>query len=319
MGLQREDCIDMLRTMHTIRFFEQTVDDLFGRGLVHGTMHLSTGQEASAVGSIYALRDDDYILSTHRGHGHCIAKGADINLMMAEFMGKETGYCRGRGGSMHIADMEGRNLGANGVVGGGVPLAVGVGLALQMQGRDEIIMGFFGDGAANQGSFHEALNMAAIWSLPLVYVCENNQYGMSMSTKRAFNIERISQRADGYGMPGVTVDGNDVVEVYEAATEAVARARAGEGPTLLECVTYRWKGHSKSDQELYRTKQEIQAWKERDPIPRFRDLLLAGGVISQEEATFIEETARRIISEALEFAQASPEPSVDTILEGVYA
>ncbi|NIN64134.1 MAG: pyruvate dehydrogenase (acetyl-transferring) E1 component subunit alpha [Anaerolineae bacterium] len=309
----------MLRTMHTIRFFEQTVDDLFGRGLVHGTMHLSTGQEASAVGSIYALRDDDYILSTHRGHGHCIAKGADINLMMAEFMGKETGYCRGRGGSMHIADMEGRNLGANGVVGGGVPLAVGVGLALQMQGRDEIIMGFFGDGAANQGSFHEALNMAAIWSLPLVYVCENNQYGMSMSTKRAFNIERISQRADGYGMPGVTVDGNDVVEVYEAATEAVARARAGEGPTLLECVTYRWKGHSKSDQELYRTKQEIQAWKERDPIPRFRDLLLAGGVISQEEATFIEETARRIISEALEFAQASPEPSVDTILEGVYA
>jgi pyruvate dehydrogenase E1 component alpha subunit len=305
--------------MHTIRLFEQTVDDLFARGLVHGTMHLSTGQEASAVGSIYALRDDDYILSTHRGHGHCIAKGADINLMMAEFLGKETGCCRGRGGSMHIADMEGRNLGANGVVGGGIPLAVGVGLALQMQGRDEIIMGFFGDGAANQGSFHEALNMAAIWSLPLVYVCENNQYGMSMSTKRALNIERISQRADSYGMPGVTVDGNDVVEVYEAATEAVARARAGEGPTLLECVTYRWKGHSKSDQELYRTKQEIQAWKERDPIPRFRDLLLAGGVISPEEATFIEETARRIIAEALEFAQASPEPSVDTILEGVYA
>jgi len=305
--------------MHTIRFFEQTVDDLFGRGLVHGTMHLSTGQEASAVGSIYALRDDDYILSTHRGHGHCIAKGADINLMMAEFLGKETGCCRGRGGSMHIADMEGRNLGANGVVGGGIPLAVGVGLALQMQARDEIIMGFFGDGAANQGSFHEALNMAAIWSLPLVYVCENNQYGMSMSTKRALNIERISQRADSYGMPGVTVDGNDVVEVYEAATEAVARARAGEGPTLLECVTYRWKGHSKSDQELYRTKQEIQAWKDRDPIPRFRDLLLAGGVISPEEATFIEETARRIVAEALEFAQASPEPSVDTILEGVYA
>jgi pyruvate dehydrogenase E1 component alpha subunit len=319
VGLQRQDCIDMLRTMHIIRLFEQTVDDLFARGIVHGTMHLSTGQEASAVGSIYALRDDDYILSTHRGHGHCIAKGADINLMMAEFLGKETGYCRGRGGSMHIADMEGRNLGANGVVGGGIPLAVGVGLALQMQGRDEIIMGFFGDGAANQGSFHEALNMAAIWSLPLVYVCENNQYGMSMSTKRALNIERISQRADSYGMPGVTVDGNDVVEVYEAATEAVARARAGEGPTLLECVTYRWKGHSKSDQELYRTKQEIQAWKERDPIPRFRDLLLAGGVISQEEATFIEETARRIIAEALEFAQASPEPTVDTILEGVYA
>jgi len=309
----------MLRKMHAIRFFEQTVDDLFARGLVHGTMHLSIGQEASAVGSIYALRDDDYILSTHRGHGHCIAKGADINLMMAEFLGKETGCCHGRGGSMHIADMEGRNLGANGVVGGGIPLAVGVGLALKMQRRDEIVMGFFGDGAANQGSFHEALNMAAIWCLPLVYVCENNQYGMSMSTTRALRIDRIAQRAASYGMPGVTVDGNDVVEVYEAAAEAVERARAGEGPTLLECVTYRWKGHSKSDQELYRTKEEVQEWKEKDPIPRFRDLLVAGGVISSEEATLIEEAARSIIAEAVEFAQASPEPAVDTILEGVYA
>ncbi len=317
--LQREDCIDMLRTMHTIRLFEQAVDDLFARGLVHGTMHLSIGQEACAVGSVYALRPDDYILSTHRGHGHCIAKGADINLMMAEFQGKETGYCRGRGGSMHIADMEGRNLGANGVVGGGIPLAVGVGLALKMQRRDEIVMGFFGDGAANQGSFHEALNMAAIWSLPVVYVCENNQYGMSMSTKRALKIERIAQRAAGYGMPGVTVDGNDVIEVYEAASEAVERARAGGGPTLVECVTYRWKGHSKSDQELYRTKEEVQAWKEKDPIPRFRELLVANGVISSEEATSIEETASRVIAEALEFAQASPEPAVDTILEGVYA
>lgn len=317
--LQREDCIDMLRTMHTIRLFEQAVDDLFARGLVHGTMHLSIGQEACAVGSVYALRPDDYILSTHRGHGHCIAKGADINLMMAEFQGKETGYCRGRGGSMHIADMEGRNLGANGVVGGGIPLAVGVGLALKMQRRDEIVMGFFGDGAANQGSFHEALNMAAIWSLPVVYVCENNQYGMSMSTKRALKIERIAQRAAGYGMPGVTVDGNDVIEVYEAASEAVERARAGGGPTLVECVTYRWKGHSKSDQELYRTKEEVRAWKEKDPIPRFRELLVANGVISSEEATSIEETASRVIAEALEFAQAGPEPAVDTILEGVYA
>lgn len=319
MKLQPDLVIDMLKKMYEIRFFEETVDDLFARGLVHGTMHLSVGQEASAVGSIYALNNEDYILSTHRGHGHCIAKGADINLMMAEFMGKETGYCRGRGGSMHIADMEGRNLGANGVVGGGIPLAVGVGLSLKMRRSGEIVMGFFGDGAANQGCFHEALNMAAIWSLPIVYVCENNQYGMSMSTRRALSIERIAQRADAYGMPGVTVDGNDVLEVYEAARKAVEMARSGEGPILLECVTYRWKGHSKSDQELYRTKEELQAWKKKDPIARFRKLLVSEGVITKEEVATIEEEANRTIAAALEYAQSSPEPDVDTILEGVYA
>lgn len=319
MKLQRELCVDMLRKMYVIRFFEEMVDDLFARGLVHGTMHLSVGQEASAVGSISALDHHDYILSTHRGHGHCIAKGADLNLMMAEFLGKETGYCRGRGGSMHIADMEGRNLGANGVVGGGIPLAVGVGLTLQMRRTDEIVMGFFGDGAANQGSFHEALNMAAIWSLPVVYVCENNQYGMSMSTTRAFKIEHIAQRAASYGMPGVTVDGNDVLAVYDAASEAVSRARVGDGPTLVECLTYRWKGHSKSDQELYRTKEEVKTWKNKDPIRRFRGLLVDEGVINREEDAEIEEAAKRIVDEALEFAQASPEPALDTILEGVYA
>ncbi len=319
MGLERELYVNMLSEMCKIRFFEETVDDLFARGLVHGTMHLSIGQEASAVGSVSALRDEDYILSTHRGHGHCIAKGADMKLVMAEFLGKETGYCRGRGGSMHIADMQGRNLGANGVVGGGIPLAVGVGLSLKMRRRDEIVMGFFGDGAANQGSFHESLNMAAIWTLPVVYVCENNQYGMSMSVNKAFKIENISQRAASYGMPGVTVDGNDVLEVYEAATEAVNRARAGEGPTLLECKTYRWKGHSKSDQERYRTKEEIEAWKKKDPIKRFRETLITEGVISDEEAKQVEEEASQTIAEALEYAIASPEPSVDTILEGVYA
>ncbi len=319
MKLKRDLCVSMLSKMYEIRVFEETVDDLFARGLVHGTMHLSIGQEASAVGSVFALRDEDYILSTHRGHGHCIAKGADIKLMMAEFLGKETGYCRGRGGSMHIADMEGRNLGANGVVGGGIPLAVGVGLSLKMRQTDEIVMGFFGDGAANQGAFHEALNMAAIWTLPVVYVCENNQYGMSMSTNRAFNIERIAQRADGYGMVGITVDGNDVLEVYEAAAKAIDRARSGGGPTLLECVTYRWKGHSKSDQERYRTKDEIEAWKRRDPIKLFRERLVAEGVITDEEAAGLEEQASRTIAEAVEFAKSSAEPDVETILEGVYA
>jgi len=317
--LKRDLCVGMLSKMYEIRLFEETVDDLFARGLIHGTMHLSIGQEASAVGSVFALRDEDYILSTHRGHGHCIAKGADINLMMAEFLGKETGYCRGRGGSMHIADMEGRNLGANGVVGGGIPLAVGVGLSLKMRQTDEIVMGFFGDGAANQGAFHEALNMAAIWTLPVVYVCENNQYGMSMSTNRAFNIERIAQRADGYGMVGITVDGNDVLEVYEAAAKAIDRARSGGGPTLLECVTYRWKGHSKSDQERYRTKDEIEAWKRRDPIKLFRERLVTEGLITDKEAAGVEEQASRTIAEAVEFAMSSAEPDLDTILEGVYA
>ena len=319
MKLDQDLCVSMLGKMYEIRIFEETVDDLFARGLVHGTMHLSIGQEASAVGSVFALRAEDYVLSTHRGHGHCIAKGADINLMMAEFLGKETGYCRGRGGSMHIADMEGRNLGANGVVGGGIPLAVGVGLSLQMRQTDDIVMGFFGDGAANQGAFHEALNMAAIWTLPVVYVCENNQYGMSMSTNRAFKIERIAQRADGYGMVGVTVDGNDVLEVYEAAAKAVDRARSDGGPTLLECVTYRWKGHSKSDQERYRTKDEIEAWKRRDPIKLFRERLVTEGVITDEEAAGVEEQASRTIAEAVEFAKSSAEPDLDTILEGVYA
>jgi len=317
--LERDLCVDMLSTMYKIRFFEETVDDLFARGLVHGTMHLSIGQEASAVGSVFALRAEDYILSTHRGHGHCIAKGADLNLMMAEFQGKETGYCRGRGGSMHIADMQGRNLGANGVVGGGIPLAVGVGLSLQMRATGEVVMCFFGDGAANQGAFHEALNMAAIWCLPVVYICENNQYGMSMSTQRAFNIDRISQRADSYGMAGVTVDGNDVVAVYDAASEGVERARSGGGPTLVECMTYRWKGHSKSDQERYRTKEEIAAWKKKDPIKRFRELLVSKGTLDEQEVARIEEEASRTIAAALEFAKSSPEPDVDTILEGVYA
>jgi len=317
--LERDLCVDMLSTMYKIRFFEETVDDLFARGLVHGTMHLSIGQEASAVGSVFALRPEDYILSTHRGHGHCIAKGADINLMMAEFQGKETGYCRGRGGSMHIADMQGRNLGANGVVGGGIPLAVGVGLSLQMRATGEVVMCFFGDGAANQGAFHEALNMAAIWCLPVVYICENNQYGMSMSTQRALNIDRVSQRADSYGIAGLTVDGNDVIAVYEAASEAVERARTGGGPTLVECMTYRWKGHSKSDQELYRTKEEIAAWKKKDPIKRFRELLVSEETIDEEDAAAIEEEARRTIAAALEFAKSSPEPDVETILEGVYA
>ncbi len=310
---------EMLHQMYLIRAFEEKADELYALGKVHGTMHLSIGQEAMAVGAIAALRPEDYILSTHRGHGHCIAKGADIKLMMAEFMGKETGYCRGRGGSMHIADMEGGNLGANGVVGGGIGMAVGAGLSIEMRGTGQVILCFFGDGAANRGIFHEALNMAAIWTLPVVYLCENNQYGMSMSVERAFPIKDIADRAAAYNMPGVVVDGNDVLAVYEATLEAVERARGGGGPSLIEGKTYRWKGHSKSDQERYRTREEVEAWKERCPIHRFQARLINERVIDEAEANRMAEEARRLIEEAVAFAEASPEPSVETILEGVYA
>ena len=310
---------ELLRQMYTIRAFEEMAEQLYTLGKVHGTMHLSIGMEASAVGAIAALRPDDLILSTHRGHGHCIAKGADLERMMAEFMGKETGYCRGRGGSMHIADVEGGNLGANGVVGGGLATAMGVGLGLKMQGSDRICLCFFGDGAANLGPFHESLNMAAIWSLPVVFVCENNQYAMSFSVKRAFAIDRISDRAAAYGMPGTTVDGNDLLAVREAVSEAVQRARGGGGPSLIENVTYRWRGHSKSDANRYRTQEEIEAWKRKCPIARFRERLIAGGELTETEANEIERRARADIDAAVAFAEASPEPDLSTIEEGVYA
>jgi len=288
MTLSKARKRELLRQMYTIRAFEEMAEQLYAMGKIHGTMHLSIGMEASAVGAIAALRADDLVLSTHRGHGHCIAKGADLNLMMAEFMGRENGYCRGRGGSMHIADVAGGNLGANGVVGGGIATAVGVGLGLKMQKRDQIILCFFGDGAANLGTFNESLNMAAIWTLPVVYVCENNQYAMSFSVKKAFAIERISDRAAGYGMPGVTVDGNDLMAVYEAVSEAVKRARKGKGPSLIENVTYRWRGHSKSDVNRYRTKEEIEAWKQKCPIQRFRARLIEEGVLTEEKADLID-------------------------------
>jgi pyruvate dehydrogenase E1 component alpha subunit len=310
---------NLLRQMYTIRAFEEMAEQLYALGKVHGTMHLSIGMEASAVGAIAALRPDDYILSTHRGHGHCIAKGADLERMMAEFMGKETGYCRGRGGSMHIADVQGGNLGANGVVGGGLATAMGVGLGLKMQGSDRICLCFFGDGAANLGPFHESLNMAAIWSLPVVYICENNQYAMSFSVKRAFAIDRISDRAAAYGMPGTTVDGNDLLAVREAVSEAVQRARGGGGPSLIENVTYRWRGHSKSDANRYRTQEEIEAWKRKCPIARFRERLIARGELTETEANDIERLARADIDAAVAFAEASPEPDTSTIEEGVYA
>ena len=318
-GLDQAQLEEMLHQMLLIRAFEESAEQLYLQGMIHGTMHLSIGQEGSAVGAIAALRADDYILSTHRGHGHCIAKGAQVGGMMAEFMGKETGYCRGRGGSMHMADVATGNLGANGIVAGGVPMAAGVGLSIQMQKQDKVILVFFGDGEENEGAFHESLNLASIWNLPVIYLCENNQYAMSMSVARSMNVDDVSARAASYNIPGVTVDGNDTIAVYEAARDAAARARSGGGPTLIEAKTYRYKGHSKSDKQRYRTKEEVQEWQEKDPIGRLSRQMVAAGLLTDANLTALEQRVADEIQAAIEYAQASPEPDPGSILEGVYA
>lgn len=308
---------EALLTMWTIRRFEEAVDDLFARGLMHGTMHLSIGQEAVPVGACLALSEGDYITSTHRGHGHCIARGARLDEMMAELLAKETGYCRGRGGSMHIADVATGNLGANGIVAGGVPIAAGAGLAVRMRGGQEVVVSFFGDGAVNEGAWHEGANLAAIWDLPVVFVCENNHYGMSMSVSRAFRVKQLSERATAYGIPGVTVDGNDPQAVHDAVADAVARARAGEGPTLVEATTYRWKGHSKSDKNLYRTREEIEQWRERDPIARFEQRV--ANTLGEQEIQACRNEARERVRAAIRAANAAPDASADSLTEAVYA
>jgi len=308
-----------LETMWRIRRFEEAVDDLFARGLMHGTMHLSIGQEASATGACFALRDDDAITSTHRGHGHCIAKGADLEQMMAELLAKETGYCRGRGGSMHIADVATGNLGANGIVAGGIPIAAGAGLAYRLQNIDRVVVSFFGDGATNEGAFHEAVNLAAIWKLPVIFLCENNKYGMSFSTEKSIAVETIAERSAAYGLPGVTVDGNDVEAVNEAVATAVTRARAGEGPTLVEALTYRWKGHSKSDKNLYRTKEEISEWREKDPIGRFETHVVERGVLTSSDVEEVRAAATNAVRDAARRANAAPDANPDDLLDAVFA
>ena len=315
----KEQLHAVLRQMHLIRQFEEGAEQAYMRGLVHGTMHLSIGQEASATGVCSVLEPDDVITSTHRGHGHCIAKGADPKLMFAEFFGKDNGYCRGRGGSMHIADVASGNLGANGIVGGGLPIAVGAAQALKQQGKPNVAVCFFGDGANNEGAFHESLNMAAIWKLPVVFVCENNQYGMSTSTERSTAVKRIAQRAQAYDMPGMTVDGNDFASVAEAAHEAVERARRGDGPSLLECLTYRHRGHSKSDRNRYRTKEEIDGWIARDPIGRYEQALLDADLIDPTEIDAIRTSVAEEIAAGIEFAKESPAPDVASLTSFVYS
>ncbi|MDH5687585.1 MAG: thiamine pyrophosphate-dependent dehydrogenase E1 component subunit alpha [Candidatus Bathyarchaeota archaeon] len=304
--------------MLEIRRFEEKVWDLFGRNLIPGTLHLYIGEEATAVGVCVNLRVDDYITSTHRGHGHCIAKEARLEPMMAELLGKKTGYCKGKGGSMHVADASVGILGATAVVGSGIPIAVGAGLSCKMRKTDQVVACFFGDGASNNGTFHESLNMAAIWKLPIVFVCENNLYAMGTRISNVTAIDNIAQRAIAYGMPGVTVDGNDAVAVFQAARGAVERARKGEGPTLLECQTYRHKGHSRFDPATYRPQEEVEEWMKRDPIVRLRKKLTEEQILSEEEAGEID---KRIIDEveaAAGFALGSSYPELEEALEDVF-
>ena len=315
----KETLRSALRKMFLIRKFEEGAEASYMRGLIHGTMHLSIGQEASAVGACLPLRPDDNITSTHRGHGHCIAKDADVSRMFAEFFGKETGYCKGRGGSMHIADVEKGNLGANGIVGGGIPIAVGAALTAKQLGTDGVVLCFFGDGANNEGAFHESLNIASLWKLPVVFFCENNKYGMSVSTERSTAVKAIADRAVAYSMPGVTVDGNDLSAVAEATHTSVERARAGDGPSLIEAETYRWRGHSRSDRNRYRTRDEIDSWIERDPIKRFSKALVDHGVLSDGDVDVVESEVQDEIDKAIAFAHESPSPDPAEVTRDVYA
>jgi pyruvate dehydrogenase E1 component alpha subunit len=305
--------------MLEIRFFEEKVFDLYAQNLVPGTIHLYLGEEAVAVGVCSLLKKDDYITSTHRGHGHCIAKGAELKRTMAEILGKKTGYCKGKGGSMHIADFKIGMLGATAVVGAGLPIAVGAGLSVKLRRTDQVVACFFGEGASNQGTFHESINMASIWKLPVIFVCENNLYAMGTRQSRVMAIENVADRAVAYGIPGVVVDGNDVSAVYEATQKAVERARKGEGPTLIECKTYRHKGHSRVDPAKYRPKEEVEEWLAKDPIKRFKEKLLQTNTLTESEIQQIEKEVSDEIEEAVKFAMESPYPAPEEALEDVYA
>ncbi|MEW9672103.1 thiamine pyrophosphate-dependent dehydrogenase E1 component subunit alpha [Ammoniphilus sp. 3BR4] len=319
-AITKEKLVHLLHQMWLIRFFDEKVDEFFAKGLIHGTTHLAVGQEATAAGACALLTNEDKITSTHRGHGHCIAKGTEVDRMMAELFGRETGYCKGKGGSMHIADLDKGNLGANGIVGGGIPIAVGSALTSKMKNLSYVTVSFFGDGATNEGSFHEALNMASIWKLPVIFFCENNQYGMSGPVKEMINIENIADRAGSYGIPGVVVDGNDLFAVIEVMAAAIERAKKGEGPTLIEAKTYRFKGHSKSDAKKYRTREEEMDWRtNRDPIARYKKVLIEEGILTEEQAKAIELQAKKEIEEAVVFAEKSPMPALETLEEDVFA
>ncbi len=319
MKLSNEKILSMYDTMLRIRKFEEKAMGLFAEGEIPGFVHLYLGEEAVATGACANLEKDDFITSTHRGHGHIIAKGGDINFMMAELYGKETGYCKGKGGSMHIADRSKGILGANGIVGAGHNIAAGAGLSVKYRGTDQVVLCFFGDGSTNQSTFHEALNLSSIWKLPVVFICENNGYGISMSQDRHQAIKDVSDRAVAYNIPGVTVDGNDVFAVYEAVNEAAKRARKNQGPTLVECKTYRHRGHFEGDPTMYRTDEELQEWLEKDPVKRMQQFMLDNDIASQADLDQKGAEVDAIIATAVKFAQDSPKPSLESAVENVYS
>jgi len=307
------------KTMFKIRTFEKRIEEFSMKGEVPGFVHLYIGEEAIATGVCANLTKNDYIQSTHRGHGHTIAKGAKVDKMMAELFGKRTGYCKGKGGSMHIADFSVGMLGANGIVGGGFTLATGAALAEKIKGTNNVSVVFFGDGASNRGTFHEALNMASVWKLPVVFVCENNEWASTTPYLTTTSVKDISDRAVGYGIPGVIVDGNDVEKVYEESAKAIERARKGEGPSIVEMKTYRIKGHFVGDPEMYRTKDEVkERFELTDPIRRFKEKVLLEGVLSENEINKMEEEIIKEIDDAVKFAMESPFPSEEELFEDLY-
>ena len=319
MTLSTTTQLELHRMMMLIRLFEEALEEMFSRGLLHGTMHLSIGQEATAAGACLALQKDDLITSTHRGHGHCLAKGAEPYKMFAELLGREDGYCRGRGGSMHIADLSNGNLGANGIVAGSLTISVGAALSFQMQKKDNIILCFFGDGAVNEGSFHEALNLASLWSLPVLFLCENNQYGMSMATDKAVAGDSIASRGNSYGIESIQIDGNDVEAVYESVLNFKNKILSSGGPKFIEAVTYRYRGHSKSDRNLYRTSDEIEYWKEeKDPIKRYIGKLIESG-ISEDQLKDIDTDIKNLIRKSVKQALDSPLSPITNLEEDSYA
>ncbi|APH15791.1 pyruvate dehydrogenase (acetyl-transferring) E1 component subunit alpha [Clostridium botulinum] len=316
--LNENSIVEMYKTMLKIRKFEQVAMNTFAEGKIPGFVHLYIGEEAVATGVCANLKDSDYITSTHRGHGHILAKGGDLKFMMAELFGKATGYCKGKGGSMHIADATKGILGANGIVGAGHNIAVGAGLSAQYRGTDQVCVCFFGDASTNQGTFHESLNMASVWKLPVVFVCENNLYGISMSQNRHQAIKDVADRGVAYNVPGIVVDGNDVFAVYEAAEEAIKRAREGKGPTLIECKTYRHRGHFEGDPCVYKPTEEQEEWLAKDPIPRFEKYLVENEILTEEKLKEVQNKVESQIDEAVDFANNSPYPELESVLEDVY-
>ncbi|RJP66761.1 MAG: dehydrogenase [Candidatus Abyssobacteria bacterium SURF_17] len=319
MGLSKQELLNLYESMQRLRKFEEEVSVQFAGGNIPGFVHLYTGQEAVAVGVCASLRPDDYITSTHRGHGHLIAKGGDLNKMMAELYGKETGYCRGRGGSMHIVDVSLGILGANGIVAAGTQIAAGAGLSTKVLKSGKVVACFFGDDATTEGMFHESMNLASVWDLPVIFVCENNLYGQFTPYAKHSKVRDIAERARAYGMPGVIVDGNDVVAVKTIAQQAVERARSGKGPTLIECKTYRWHGHYEGDVYSYRSEEEVEEWKKKCPIANFRTKLVTEDAATNEELDAIDRTVDDAIKAAIKFAEESPSPDPATVKDNVFS